>query len=155
MKIFAKLMITVLLGVFMSLVIAAEEHRHDHGNSTEKLSLNQGEKWQIDNSLYLGMSNINQAVQAKLNDIHYDKFSSEQYLQLATQVDQQIAYLFEHCKLPPEADTQLHLLLAKIMRGSSMMKENKTPKQGAIFVIQALRDYPTYFNDKDWRGLDH
>jgi len=155
MKVFAILMITTLLGAYMSLVTAAEEHRHDHGYSTEKLSLNQGEKWQIDESLHIGMSGIKKEMMANLDAIHHDKYAKEQYSALAKRIDAQISYLFEHCKLPAKADAQLHILLANIMQGSHLMKAGETPRQGAIKIIQSLNDYPQYFNDSAWQAFEH
>jgi hypothetical protein len=132
-----------------------QKHNHEHENTPQSLSLNSGVKWQIDQSLHLGMSKIKKALLANLDAIHYNKFSAQQYLALAKQVDQQLNYLFEHCKLPTQADAQLHILLAKIMRGSAVMKNSEGQKQGAVAIIQALQDYPVYFNDAHWAPLMH
>ena len=132
-----------------------EVHNHDHDVSQQKIELNHGEKWTIDESLHVGMTAIKEAITNSLEDIHYDRFSLQQYTQLAIGLDKHLAYLFEHCKLPPKADAQLHVLLAQIMQGASEMKHDTDQKQGAILVIKALKDYPTYFNDPAWQALVH
>ena len=146
--------------VFMSSISAnvfAESpvQKHEHLHTAQLLTLNSGAKWQIDQSLHLGMSEIKKALTANIDAIHYDKFSAQQYLTLAKQVDQQLTYLFEHCKLPTKADAQLHILLAKVISGSALMKNIEGQKQGAVTIIQALEAYPIYFDDTNWQALAH
>ncbi|WP_085300545.1 hypothetical protein [Cognaticolwellia mytili] len=149
------LLITMLmLNGMLSTLVSAEEHQH-HAMNKQTLQLDHGKKWSIDESLHKGMSNIRQMLMLNLDDIHYDKFSKQQFLMLANKVDQQLSYLFEHCKLPAQADAQLHLLLAKIMKGSGLMKGSENPKYGAILLIQALQDYPVYFDDINWQKITH
>ena len=133
----------------------AEEDHHHHDVSEQQIVLNQGEKWPIDESLHIGMSAIKKHITSSLNDIHYDRFSDAQYSQLAVELDAQLAYLFKHCQLPPQADAQLHILLAKVMQGVNEIKQTDDKKQGAILVIQALKTYPKYFNDPAWLSLQH
>ncbi|SEL85981.1 hypothetical protein SAMN05216262_1276 [Colwellia chukchiensis] len=133
----------------------SHQHQDHHDHNTAALTLDNGKKWPIDESLHLGMNNIKSALVANIDAIHYDKFSALQYQALAKQLDQQLHYLFEHCQLPADADAQLHILLAKVMRASATMKSNQDQKQGAVAVIQALQDYPRYFNDPQWQDLVH
>ena len=130
-------------------------HEHEHESTAQSLVLDNGAKWQIDQSLHLGMVKIKQALVENLDAIHYDKFSAAQYAALAEQVDQQLSYLFEHCKLPAQADAQLHILLAKVMGASARMKKSVGQKQGAVAIIQTLQDYPKYFDDANWQAFDH
>jgi len=132
-----------------------QEHNHQHESTPQSLTLDHGAKWQIDQSLHLGMNKIKQELVANLDAIHYDKFSAQQYLTLAGQVDKQLHYLFEHCKLPAKADAQLHILLAKIMQGSALMKKHEGQKLGAVVIIEVLQDYPRYFNDANWQAFEH
>ena len=132
----------------------AEEHQH-HEMGEQILQLNYGVKWSIDASLHQGMTNIRQQLMLNLDDIHYDKFSKAQFLALANDFDQQLNYLFENCQLPPKADAQLHVLLAKIMQGNELIKNAQNKKQGAVMIVQALQDYPVYFNDEKWQEVSH
>lgn len=133
----------------------AEEEHHHHDVSEQKIALNEGEKWPIDESLHIGMSAIKGHITSNLKDIHYDRFSDAQYNQLAVELDEQLAYLFKNCQLPPKADAQLHILLAKVMQGVNAIKQTADKKQGVILVIQALKTYPRYFNDPAWLSLQH
>lgn len=149
------LLLSSLLASIYSISVTATEQHHHHEQSSDQLSLNQGEKWSIDDSLHTGMNNIKQAMNTNLDDIHYNRFSKQQYVDLAKTLEQQLSYLFENCKLAPEADAQLHILLAKIMQGVDKMKNSAKPKQGAILIIQSLNNYPVYFNDPNWQNINH
>ena len=132
----------------------AEEHSHNEKN-TEQMSLNHGIKWSIDDSLHLGMSHIRDEVMTNLNAIHYNNFSDKQFAEMVPVLEKHLTYLFENCKLPTQADAQLHTLLAKIMKGIDKMKNTADKKQGTILIVQALKDYPIYFNDPNWQVVEH
>ena len=134
-----------------------QEHQDhsNHHNSATTLSLNAGEKWPIDPSLHQGMSMIKRLMSENIDDIHYDKFSAQQFKQLASELDLQLKYLFKNCKLPPLADAQLHTLLAGVLQASHQMKQPVKQKQGAITVIKALQSYEQYFDDPKWQPLVH
>jgi sialic acid synthase SpsE len=148
------LMAAILLNGTLSVVVTAQEHQH-HEMGEQTLQLNHGVKWSIDASLHTGMANIRQQLMLNLDDIHYDKFSNQQFLVLASEFDKQLQYLFENCQLPAQADVQLHVLLAKIMHGNELIKNSENKKQGAIMIMQALQDYPVYFDDVNWQEIVH
>jgi hypothetical protein len=148
------LMAAILLIGTLSIVVTAQEHQH-HEMSEQTLQLNHGVKWSIDASLHTGMVNIRQQLMLNLDDIHYNKLSKKQFLALASKFDKQLQYLFENCQLPPEADAQLHVLLAKIMHGNELIKNSENKKQGAVMIMQALQSYPVYFHDMNWQKVVH
>ena len=140
---------------FTAPLIMAGEHSHHHKENETKLILNAGNKWPIDKSLHIGMTNIRTEIEQNLDSIHHEQFSDEQYAVLATKLDKQLNFLFANCKLPPLADAQLHTLLAKVILGVDKIKHSNTKKQGAVLIIQALQDYPVYFDDTNWQSLKH
>lgn len=150
-----------LFFIFSSFSIAAQtDHAHHHDHAVTPLALNQGQKWPIDDSLHIGMSQIKAVVEKNLNEIHHKTMTAQQYAKLAKKLQSQLDYLFKHCNLPAEADAQLHILLAEIMQGSNKMNSHKmsaseNARDGAIQVIKALSRYPKYFNDSQWQGLQH
>ncbi len=149
--------IVILIVVASNFPAIAQQdvHQHEHDVSQLQIELNNGEKWQIDESLHTGMSLIKQEILSNLDDIHNDRFTEQQYADLAIELDKQLSYLFTNCKLPPQADAQLHILLARIMQGAEQIKHKDDKKQGAVLVIKALMDYPTYFNDPTWQSFQH
>lgn len=150
-----KLTLIFILSTFINPMAIAAEHAHHHAENEVKLSLNEGVKWPIDKSLHIGMTNIKTEIANNLDSIHHEKFTDEQYAVLATSLDKQLSFLFANCKLPPLADAQLHTLLAKVMQGVDKIKHSNSKKQGAVLIIQALQDYPVYFEDADWQNLMH
>lgn len=137
--------------------VSAEEHSHDkhHNSSHEVLQLDSGQKWTIDKSLHIGMTRIKTSIEKNISEIHHKTFKNKQYVELSHEVTTHLGYLFEHCKLPSDADAQLHILLAGIMQGAEQMKSDDKQRQGAIKIIKALQTYPTYFNDTNWVPLAH
>jgi len=148
-------LLIIISGNFAAIAEQKQAHPHDHDTNPQQIRLNQGEKWEIDESLNIGMTLIKQEVIKNLDDIHNDLFSNQQYAQLAIELDKQLAFLFKNCQLPPQADAQLHILLAQIGRGVGVIKHDNNKKQGAVVVIQALKDYPNYFDDPAWQDIEH
>jgi len=135
----------------------ANEHRHDnhHVAKQQNISLYNGEKWPIDTSLHTGMTRIKTSMEKHINAIHNKTFKAEQYSVLAKELQQHLNYLFSHCKLPSDADAQLHILLFRVMQGVEKMQATSEQRTGAIKVIKALQAYPEYFNDNNWQALAH
>ncbi|OUR80835.1 hypothetical protein A9Q75_09165 [Colwellia psychrerythraea] len=147
----------LLLGATVTNSAIANEHDHSHGHAStqQKMQLDQGKKWSIDASLHSGMSKIKNSMEENIDEIHKNKFTDAQYKSLAGKIDAQLAYLFENCMLPADADAQLHILLFDIMQASKQMQLSDNPRSGAITTIKALQKYPHYFDDKDWQALQH
>lgn len=133
--------------------LATETHSHDGSGTGAELVLNNGAKWETDDPLRRGMADMRNDMAAALAQIHRDDFTPVQYAELAAKVDGHIEYLVENCKLSPEADEQLHVVLVDIMDGAEAMKGAADQKQGAVKVIQALDVYPDYFDHPDWQPL--
>lgn len=127
-------------------VLAADRHDHGHANHGTGLSLNQGAKWQTDASLRQGM----QAIRDEIEGVHSAPLSEERASRLADKIHHQIEFMVANCKLSPEADGQLHLLLARIIDGVEAMKA-KDGRKGLESVVVALRDYGRYFDHPGWK----
>lgn len=135
----------------------APAHEHDHATAG-KLSLDHGSRWPTDETLRTGMSRIRALVEPQIGPIHAGKLSTAQYGDLAQQIESQVGYIVANCKLDPNADAMLHLVIADIGAGVDAMA-GKTPTvrpaQGAAAVVVALNDYGRYFNDPGFKPLKH
>jgi hypothetical protein len=100
---------------------AADAHGHD-GSAIGALKLNAGKKWQTDAPLRKGMSEIRAAIGADKAAIETGKMTPDRYSALAKKIESQVAYMIENCKLTPDADAQLHLIIADLASGSDGMK---------------------------------
>jgi hypothetical protein len=120
-------------------------HEHDHGASEAKLVLDQGKKWPTDAPLRQGMENIRAALG-----------SGMKYQALANKVNTEVAGIVQNCKLEPEADAQLHLVIAELMAGAEAMEgkvKGETRRAGAEKVARALSAYGEHFEHAGWKRL--
>jgi hypothetical protein len=135
---------------------AGEAHGHGPGAEQAKLTLNHGKKWQTDAPLRQGMENMRAALAGDLKTIHADKASAKQYEALAAKLEGEVAYVVQNCKLDPEADAQLHLVVAEVLGGAEAMKgkeQGVTRRAGTVRVVKALNEYGKYFDHPGWRKL--
>ncbi|MDP3440682.1 MAG: hypothetical protein U0989_14380 [Azonexus sp.] len=133
-------------------------HSHEHGSAVASLQLNAGQKWETDAALRQSMSNIRQAMTASLHAIHENRLPAKKYDALAKKVEHEVGEIVANCKLAPEADAQLHLIVADLMTGAEQMagKTKSVKRQrGAVGVIGALEKYSTYFEDAGFKPITH
>jgi len=109
---------------------------HDHGHAADeaKLVLNHGQKWPTDAPLRQGMENIRAAVHKGL-----------EHDALAKAVETEVAGIVQNCKLPPEADAQLHIVIAELMAGAEAHDVKR--------VAGALNAYGEHFDHPGWKRL--
>ncbi|MEQ5800585.1 hypothetical protein [Halomonas sp. H10-9-1] len=131
---------------------------HDHGDAPFELQLNAGEKWAIDAPLGKAMGDISMVMRAPIATIHEDRLPAAEYAPLAERIDDSVAYMVANCELPPEADAQLHMIIAQLVSGADKMAGNHadaTPRAGAVQVLGALEAYARYFDDPDFVPVTH
>lgn len=143
------------LAVATPVLAAGEAHDHAAGGGAA-LELNQGEKWQTDEPLRKGMSNMRAALAQDLEAIHADKASDAQYEALATKLTGEVAYVVQNCKLDPKADAELHKVIAELLGGAEAMQGKQAGvarRDGAVRAVQALNAYGSFFDHPGWRNL--
>jgi len=156
-KIAATLGTAAVLSMATQQALAQHNHHAHEEAAPAQLTLNNGQKWATDDSLRMGMTHIRDAVAAQLSSIHSGKATAKQYRALATKVNKQIEFMVQNCKLDPEADAKLHILLAEIIAGADAMQMKQTSKarDGAVKIVIALDNYATYFDHPGWQGIMH
>jgi hypothetical protein len=161
---FLKQLLGMLAGALLAVSgAAAAEHKHDHdhgpaGGAKPQLTLDHGKKWPTDASLRQGMEQIREQVNAALPAIHAGKMSNAQYDALAKKVNDEVAGIIAACKLPAEADAQLHIVIADLMEGAETMagKQKKAKRMnGAVKIIGTLDRYAAHFDHPDWKPIKH
>lgn len=121
---------------------------HDHAAGSPRLVLNKGAKWETDEALRKAMLQIRQAV--ALNAGHAHSIEAAKAATLATAVQEGVAYMVENCKLAPEADGVLHVLVADMLRGAELLAQPHHANEGLALVHGALEQYPAYFRHAGW-----
>jgi hypothetical protein len=135
---------------------AADAHQHGHGgDESHKLQLDHGKKWTTDDPLRKGMSEIRNLVDAQHAAIHKGTLKPADYVALGESIEMQVGYVVANCKLDPNADANLHIVLEEVLEGVDAMKgkEKKNPRTGAGKVVDALNNYGKYFDHPGWKRL--
>ncbi|CBL45686.1 Hypothetical protein HDN1F_21030 [gamma proteobacterium HdN1] len=153
-------LIVPLVGVFLlgGLPGYAAQPAHHHHAGDAVLELNHGKKWQTDAPLRAAMGALHKAFAADLAAIHENRLSKEGYAALAALVNQEVARMVAQCQLPPDADAQLHLIIAELTAGAEQMSSSApldALRAGAVRVVKALGSYGHYFEDAGFVPLAH
>lgn len=118
-----------------------------------RLALDGGRKWATDEPLRAGMAAIRAAFDAGHTAIDSGSATDAQYEALAGRVDAEVQDIIRHCRLPPAADANLHLIIADLQRGAHEMRGGdpaRARRDGAVLVHGALGAYGRFFDDPAW-----
>jgi hypothetical protein len=135
-------------------VRAADPHHHGHDAPAAKLQLDHGKKWKTDEPLRRGMASIRETVHGAPAALHKGTAKPEAYAEVAGRVEADVGRIVKECKLPPEADAQLHIVIADVIAGADAMKGAKDAKAGRAGLIKvdgALKSYARYFDHPGWK----
>lgn len=141
---------SALLG---TVALAADTHAHGHGAAPAKLQLDHGKKWATDAPLRRGMEAMRDAVHGAPAPLHNATAKPEAYAELGKRIETQVGRIVQECKLPPEADAQLHIVVAELVAGADAMKGAKDAKAGRAGLVRvdgALKSYAKYFDHPSW-----
>lgn len=134
-------------------VYAADEHTHDAAHLV--LELDNGERWQTDAPLRKAMEALHETVSDNLHAAHVSTLEDADYAAIADVVDEQIRFMVVNCELPPDADAELHKLIAKMAGASRTMKQGHDRRDGFLELLGALDIYGEYFVHEGWRTPSH
>lgn len=148
------------LGFALPLAIAAgplqAAQTHDHGHAAAELALDHGQKWATDDPLRQAMGNLHQAVARALPEAHAGALSDAGYDALGAQANRELAYIVENCKLEPQADAVLHVILADVVEGAGIAGGQHTGQAraaGVVRLAEALNRYGEYFDHPGWQAI--
>lgn len=161
MKTFHRFLIALVSSFFIFFnngVLLAEtsvtDHHHSHDNhALSGLSLDHGKKWQTDAALRQGMQSINDVVMKAVPAYHHETLTKMDADKLSRQINDQVSYLIENCKLEPGADATLHVLIGDFLTGSATLSKESLSPQGLPHIVRALQLYPDYFVHPGWSQL--
>lgn len=142
--------------LFASLpALSADDHKHGHSTGPLKLQLDHGKKWATDAPLRQGMGAIREAIHGAPAALHRATAKPEAYAEVGNRVEAEVGRIVKDCKLPPDADAQLHLLVAEMIAGADAMKGAKDAKAGRAGLVKvngALTAYAKHFDHPGWAG---
>jgi hypothetical protein len=133
--------------------LAADTHSHGHDAAPPKLQLDHGRKWATDAPLRRGMEAIRDLVHGAPAPLHKATAKPEAYAALGKRIEVEIGHIVKECRLPPDADAQLHIVVAELATGADAMKGAASAgagRAGLLEVDGALRNYAKYFDHPNW-----
>lgn len=145
----------VLAAGLAGAAIAAGPHAHDHGAAPTTVKLDDGKRWPTDAPLRSGMTEMRSAIAASLDEIHGGTFTPAEYAALAAALELQIEYVTTNCRLPEDADAELHVVLGQIIDGIDAMRSDAGRDGGVMKIVEALDLYVGAFDHPGWTPLTH
>lgn len=143
---FACLLAAVLALGLAGPTLAATGQSHEGQGGPIELTLDHGGKWQTDGALRDGMAATRRAMGDALDRIHDGRYSPDEYAALARTLETNVDTIVRNCRLPEEADAQLHIVLAAILDGIETMKTGPDRVGGAMTIVSALDAYGSHFD---------
>lgn len=135
---------------------APAAHAHDEATSG-KLALDKGRPWATDAPLRTGMDRIRALTAGALANAHAGKLDAKASATAAAQVEQEVAGIVANCKLEPQADAMLHLVIADIGAGTAAMAgkiPGRKPEDGLLQLAQAVNAYGRHFQHPGFKPVD-
>lgn len=72
--------------------------------------------------------------------------SAKNAREVAQTVEQNVRYIVENCKLEPEADAALHVIIGQMMGAATQLKADASREHGVIQLNDALATYRKTFD---------
>lgn len=129
----------------------AHHDQHEHAEHADEantdgthseLSLNNGAKWQTDNSTKLHANKLNGIIQA-FDNSGDTKLSA--YCNLADAIDHELEQLISDCRMKGPEHEALHHWLAPVLHDAEQLKKASTEQEGAA-ALNILRTDIQKFN---------
>lgn len=144
----------ILATCLVSLVPAQAQQSHDHGHGMQ-IELDHGRRWATDAPLREGMERVRAAVATARQADAQGRLSTRQAQALAVAVEDSIAFMIQHCRLEPKADSNLHILLGRFSAAVTAVKANPKAPDGLPQMLEALDLYSHYFAHPGWKAIAH
>ena len=130
----------------------ASPHSHEHQVATPQLTFDQGRKWTTDEPLRRHMGEIRSALAAKSSRILAGRLTDEEARALGAVIEARVAGIVADCKLPPEADANLHLIVADLVQAADILqgRTKQGAQRGTAIASRATQMYATYFDHPGW-----
>ena len=128
---------------------ATSSEAHDaHANHSAPV-LAEGERWPTDAPLRAAMNRIEIAVGEAEPAYDNGKLEASAAQSLAAKIDTDVRYMIENCKLAPEPDAALHVLIARMMSAATALQANPNSPEGVPELAAVVRDYRMTFDHAD------
>ena len=130
------------------------QHQHEHEEAASAgLVLEHGAKWATDAPLRKGMERIRELIAVPQATVTAGiVLSPADARQLADGVRHHVDELIQNCKLEPDADAALHVLIADMLKGAAELADGPQLAMGLARIQNAINQYPKYFSHPGWEA---
>jgi hypothetical protein len=136
----------VLPAALLAALLPALAQEHAHHAPPPATQEAPAQRWATDAPLREGMAGIRTAVEA-LGHYEMGHMGPEQAAELAGQIQAHVRDIIANCKLPPDADGALHLIIAPLMQHAAALQADPKKLEAITPMRQALADYARQFDD--------
>jgi len=126
-----------------------DSHAHDTRHEVAPVPP-RGQLWPTDEPLRAAMSKIRAAVEAAEPAYGRAQLQAEDARALAQVVEQSVAYMVANCRLPPEPDAALHVLIGRMMTAAGSLNRDAGSDAGLPQLVAVMRDYRSSFDHPGW-----
>lgn len=134
---------------------AADVHSPGAQPPAHAITLDQGKKWMTDAPLRQGMDEIRKALAAQHPETASSRTDAAEYAKLGATIEKNVGFIVANCKLSPEADANLHVIVAELVAASDDLqgKSQANPAEGVHKAVRAANLYGRYFQHPGWKPL--
>lgn len=142
----------ILTGLFLTSAMAESGHHSHHSKAEEdkrhavkSLSLNNGKKWGVDQTMKENMDAIHTEFLKTHNLMVSKKVTDKDYAQLSTVISASAQKIASNCKMEEKADQTFHVVLGDLLAVSDDLKDAKKAKHASEKLIHTFKIYTQYF----------
>ena len=157
LKIKRKYYLAVIVSIVAVLGVISWQHfheshstSHDEHNSSAKLDLNDGKKWQTDAAMRQAMHRIRELVAPLQAVTSEQSINPAEAKSIALGVQEQVKFMIDNCKLDKKADAVLHTFIADLLKATEWLSQEPPTAQGIVLIQKVLDRYPQYFEHPGW-----
>lgn len=121
---------------------AEEKKRH----AVKTLALNNGKKWDVDQTMKENMNAINLQFNILNTLISSKKVTTDDYSKLSKIISDSTQTIAANCKMEQKKDETFHTVLGDLLAVSEDLKDAKKIKQATEKLTHALKTYTQYFD---------
>ena len=128
-------------------------HAHADGHAQPVPVLAVGQRWTTDAPLRAAMSRIRGAVAQRLPAYHRDDLQPADADALAVMVKGDIDDMIANCRLAPEPDAVLHVLIGRMMGAMEALHADPASPEGLPQLVSVVNDYQSDFEHAGFMPL--
>lgn len=131
-------------------VVAADPPRpHQQSAPVRSAAAVPAQRWASDEPLRTGMRRI-QTVVGALQHLEHGHMDAGQAVAASRLIRQHAAFLVDHCRLDPEPDAALHVIIASLLHAAATIEADPGNPAAVATMREALDDYARGFHDPGW-----